>query len=399
MRRHVVPLLRNLAVGLALLIVAAAPAGAAPRIKAAANGQPAASASIGLRLVDVPLAEHDDPRAQVYIVDHVRPGTVIHRRIEVSDNSSSRVHVALYSAAATIGRDAFLGGAGHSRNELSSWTSVRPGASDVAANGRRTATVTVAVPRDAAPGERYCVVWAEARSTPVGGVGITQVSRVGIRVYLSVGSGGAPASNFVIESATAERAPDGRPVVRAVVHNTGGRALDLSGTLQLSNGPGGLRAGPFAARLGVTLGIGHTEPVTIALDPRLPAGPWDARITLRSGLLERTVTATITFSDARTSVRVIPQSNRPSVPVVAVAGIVVTLAAVAGLVVIPRSRRRRRARVTVLAPTGSIARRLATGVPSWRSTVVRPAGSDGKDLRRGARRLRPASLGVVDEVE
>ena len=167
-----------------------------------------------------------------------------------------------------------------------------------------TATVTIAVPVDAAAGEQYGVIWAEVRSASDGA--LTQVSRVGIRVYLSVGSGGAAAANFSIDSLIAKRSPTGDPVVVANVHNTGGRALDMSGTLQLLAGPGGLSAGPFPANLGVTLAIGDTEPVTITLDRRLPAGPWDARITLRSGLLERTATATITFPDAGASAAVVP---------------------------------------------------------------------------------------------
>jgi hypothetical protein len=79
------------------------------------------------------------------------------------------------------------------------------------------------------------VVWAEARSTPSAGGGITQVSRVGIRVYLSVGPGGPPAADFTIDSLTARRSPDGRPVVLASVHNTGGRALDMNAAS--SSGP------------------------------------------------------------------------------------------------------------------------------------------------------------------
>ena len=47
-------------------------------------------------------------------------------------------------------------------------------------------------------------------------------------------------------------------MVLATVHNTGGRALDMNGTLQLPAGPGGLSAGPFPANLGVTLAIGDT---------------------------------------------------------------------------------------------------------------------------------------------
>ncbi len=124
---------------------------------------------------------------------------------------------------------------------------------------------------------------------------MTQVNRVGVRIYLSVGPGGAPLGTFVIESLTAQRMPDGQPVVIAAVHNTGGRALDISGTVDLSRGPGGLRAGPFPATLGTTLAIGDTEPVRTRLDKRLPSGPWSAHIALHSGLVERTADATITF--------------------------------------------------------------------------------------------------------
>ena len=241
------------------LLVAGGPAGAS----AAAPGpapRAATAGSIGLRLLDVPVTARDDPRARLYIVDHLAPGTVIHRRIEVSNTTASTVHIVLYPAAATIGKGSFVGAAGHTPNDLTTWASVRPDASDVPAGGRVTATVTITVPRDAAPGEQYGVVWAEARSAPPAGGGITQVSRVGIRLYLSVGPGGPPAANFTIDSLTAKRSPDGRPMVVASVHNTGGRALDMNGTLQLSAGPGGLSAGPFPANLGVTLAIGDTEP-------------------------------------------------------------------------------------------------------------------------------------------
>src|SRR6185436_940317 len=183
-------------------------------------------------------------------------------------------------------------------NNLSTWTSVSPGKPDVPAGGKVTAMVTIAVPKDAAPGEQYGAVWAETRSATKPGGGVVQVSRVGIRLYVSVGPGGAPAADFTIDSVTAQRSAEGLPMVVASVHNTGGRALDMNGTLELSAGPGGLSAGPFPASLGVTLPIDDTEPVSIALDKALPAGPWDAQITLRSGLVERTTRATITFPKA-----------------------------------------------------------------------------------------------------
>jgi hypothetical protein len=50
--------------------------------------------------------------------------------------------------------------------------------------------------------------------------------------------------------------------------------------------------------------FGATEPVTIALAPALPAGPWDARITLRSGLLEQSAAANLIFPAAGASLMV-----------------------------------------------------------------------------------------------
>jgi hypothetical protein len=251
--------------------------------------------SVGIRLVDVPVSAANDPRARLYIVDHVAPGAVIERRIEVSNTTSSALRVALYAAAATIGAASFIGEEGHTANDVSSWTSVSPSAPEIPAGRTVTAMVTIAPPIDAAPGERYAVVWAEVGSVPTNGDRVIEVNRVGVRVYLSVGRGGSPASDFAIDSLTAERSDQGRPVVVAAVHNTGGRALDVSGTLQLSSGPGGLSAGPFPASLGVTLAIADTKQVTITLDEVVPAGPWNARVTLRSGLIQRSATATITF--------------------------------------------------------------------------------------------------------
>ena len=92
-----------------------------------------------MQLLDVPTAARLDPRARLYVVDHVAPGTVIHRRIQVSNSTASTTKVAIYPAAATIAKGAFVGAEGHSSNELSTWTSVRPDASGIRAGGRRTA--------------------------------------------------------------------------------------------------------------------------------------------------------------------------------------------------------------------------------------------------------------------
>jgi hypothetical protein len=254
--------------------------------------------SIGVRLVDVPADTVTDPRAQLYIVDHLAPGTTIERRVEVSNTTGTSLEIELYSAAATVEAGAFLGAAGHSPNDLSTWTSADPESLAVPSGATQLAMVTIAVPSDAAPGEQFAVVWAEARVGPADDSGVTTITRAGIRIYLSVGQGNPPAADFVVDSLTASRSVAGEPVVVAAVHNTGGRALDIHGTLQLSAGPGGLGAGPFPATLGTTIVVGATEMVTVALDERVPNGPWHAAITLHSGLLERVAEATITFPNS-----------------------------------------------------------------------------------------------------
>jgi hypothetical protein len=298
--QRVIQVSRRALAAVAFAVVIALPAGA-PATTARSAARAAIPGSLGLRLLNVPFGARQDPRARLYIVDHLRPGTVIHRLIEVSNTTASTMPISLYPAAAATAHGSFLGAAGHTPDDLSTWTSVSPGASDVRAGGHLTARVTIAVPHDASPGEQYGVIWAETRSAPPAGGGLTEVSRVGIRLYLSVGPGGPPPSSFTIESLTARRTPDGHPIVVAAVHNTGGRALDMYGTLQLTAGPGGLRAGPFPANLGVTLAIGDTEPVKVVLDKRLPGGPWDALVALHSGLINNSARATITFPNTRTA--------------------------------------------------------------------------------------------------
>jgi hypothetical protein len=337
----------GLAAGLALGGVAAlTPVGAAQAAATPAQRAPGKiDGAIGLRLLDIPASAAKDSRARLYIVDHLAPGKIIERRIELTNTTTRTAHVTLYAAAANIVSGAFLGADDHAVNELSTWTSVRPGSPAVPAGGRLTATVRIKVPKDAPPGEQLGVVWAEARSAPETGGAVVQVNRVGIRLYLSVGPGNAPAAKFTIDSLTAVRDPDGRPKVLATVHNTGGRALDISGTLRLSNGPGGLAAGPFPADLGTTLAIGSTAPVVITLDKQVPAGPWDAKITLRSGLIESSARATIAFPAVGMAAAV-PVEGRSwrRLYILAAAVAIVLLAAVIWMIL---RRRRRTTRVQV----------------------------------------------------
>lgn len=294
---------------------------------------------IGIRLVDIPVATRADPRTRHYIVDHLKPGMVIKRRIEVTNSSDTPMRVALYSAAASINNGKFAFADGRTSNELSTWTSVAPRGLTLAPHSSSMPTVTVAVPDRASAGERYAVVWAEVSSAASPG-GVNQVNRVGVRLYLSVGPGGGPPTDFTIDTLTTQRTAGGNPMVLAQVHNTGGRALDLTGDLRLSEGPGGMSAGPFDIELGTTLPPGGTGTATVALSDQVPDGPWKARIRLQSGLVERLARATIRFpSSAGLAAAVPTETNLLPVllPVAIAAGLVLSAT---GLTVILLRRRR-----------------------------------------------------------
>ena len=263
-----------------------------PAIGASAQQE---AGGVGIRLLEAPVERESDPRARRSIVDHVAPGASFSRRFEVSNTTDGQRLIAIYAAGADVVGGAFVPADGRTQNELSGWITLDTQNADLGAGETVQPRLTITVPPTATAGERYAVVWAELPPSrpPAGGVAV--VNRVGLRIYLSVGPGGEPKTDFVIESLTAERDAQRRPVVKATVRNTGGRALDLSGNLRLRNGPGGLSAGPFDARLGTTLAIGATAPVTIPLDPSLPDGPWTARIELRSSTTVRTAEALITF--------------------------------------------------------------------------------------------------------
>lgn len=283
----------------ALVLVAAALTAATgtttPAADAATPPRPsdAGQGSVGVRLVDIPVDLADDPRARQYVIDNLTPGTTVHRRIEVSNTTDSTLHVEVYPAAAVITHGSFVGAAGNTRNELSSWTTLNHETLDVPAHDTALDTVTIAVPKDAAPGERYAVVWAQVSGGHGGGIAL--VSRTGVRMYLSVGGHNPPAANFTARTMTAQRGPDGRAIVRAQILNTGGRALDLSGTLKLSAVRGSLNAGPYPVQLGTSLAPRQSEPVTIPVTDQVADGPWYATLELKSGLLDKTFHAKIKF--------------------------------------------------------------------------------------------------------
>jgi hypothetical protein len=281
--------------------IAVAAAGLVPATVAFAGTAPASAPGaerFGVRLVDVPVTEAHNPRGLRYIIDYLPPGSVIHRRILVISLERRRVRFSVYPDAARITRGLFIGDAGAVRSELTSWITVQHPVLTLGPYASAMDMVTIRVPKIATRGEHYGVIWVQqsARVRAATGLGINEVARVGVRIYLAVGPGGAPPTTFAITSLAGHRAAGGRPLLVAHVHNTGGRAVDLSGVARLSDGPGGTAAGPYREQQVLTLAPGQAGNVTFAPPRRLPSGPWHAKVTLVSGFTTRTVQAVVQFS-------------------------------------------------------------------------------------------------------
>ena len=257
----------------------------------------------GVRLADVPGSAANNPRALRYIVDYLPTGAVIHRRILVLNQEARTAHFTVYADAARISNGSFTGDSGATRSELTGWISVRYQTLTLRPLASAMDMITIKVPSGATRGEHYGVIWVQqaAHARAPSGLGVNEVTRVGIRIYLAVGQGGAPPTSFAITSVTGHRSARGWPSMVAHADNTGGRAVDLSGTARLSGGPGDTAAGPFTEQRIITLAPGQSGNVTFAPPRSLPNGPWRAKVTLVSGLTTATATATVVFSMAGAS--------------------------------------------------------------------------------------------------
>lgn len=313
--------------------------GAAPMVTVAETTA-ATPTGIGIRLLDIPSSTQGDPRARAYIIDRLKPGTEITRRIQVENNTDSTQTIRLYPGAASIDGGSFIGAESGSINELTTWTSLAQTQIELPSGSKAEVPVTIKVPSDAAEDEHYGAIWAEARS-PANKDGMVQANRVGIRMYLSTGPGNGKPADFSVTSLTAARDSEDLPQLSALVTNTGGRALDVTGELRLTDGPGELSAGPFSTQQVRTIAPGKNQTVIFDMPRELPNGPWTAQIELKSGLLERQASAPVTFPDAGTGEAVAPiqEGGNQWLPI---AGIIAALLiAIITSILVMRHRRRR----------------------------------------------------------
>lgn len=322
-----------------------------------------APGGIGIRLLDIPASTKDDPRARTYIIDRLAPGSEINRRVQVENNTGAAQTIRLYAGAAHIDGGSFIGEDAGAHNDLTTWTVVGRPQIDLPAGGTAEVPVTIKVPSDAPESEQYGAVWAEVRSA-ADKAGVVQANRVGIRIYLSVGPGNGRPADFSITSLSPSRDQQGNPQLSALVTNTGGRALDVTGDLRLTAGSGGLSAGPFGIQNAMTIAPGTSRNVIFTLPQELPNGPWTARITLKSGLLEREASASVTFPDAGPGEAVAPAADG-AFPWLVPAIVVAALLAAALLTSFLLRRRRRR-----LSGPGMAASAAGKRAPGRRSADV-----------------------------
>jgi hypothetical protein len=285
---------RFIAVG-ALAALASASAAGASAATSPAPSRPSLG-RIGIRERTIPYSQRNNPRDRLYIIQHVSPGTRIHRLIQVANMSPKKVRLQVYPAAASISHGHFLFARGRTPNQLTTWTRVSRHSVTLAPHQLKTLRVTIAVPRNASRGEQFGVIWAQDVGAGPPGRHIMLVNRVGIRMYLSVGPGGPPPSNFTISAPYAHRGQGDSAVVSATVNNTGGSALDIEGTLTLTGGPGGLKAGPFPSATTATVAPGQSAAITFRMGRGIPNGPWQASLHLQSGLIVRNEQASIDFA-------------------------------------------------------------------------------------------------------
>jgi hypothetical protein len=295
------------------------------------------SGGIGIRLAGATKVSSSDPLARLYVISRLAPGASIRRQVKVSNTTGSTANVTVYAAGAVLGRNGFAFSSGHTQDQLSSWTSVSHPVLRLLPGASSSETVTVKAPRDASPGEDYAVIWAQVSAPESGGGSVLLVNRVGVRMYVSIGLGGTPRPNFTVGALTAHRSGNGLPFVAATVHNLGQSPLDVSGNLTLSNGPGGIHAGPFPVTLGSLVGPGGSEPATVAIERGFPNGPWHGVIRLSSGGVTRSAEGTLTFPPVAGAA---PASSHLLIVVITMVALLIVLLASA-LAFVFRLRRRR----------------------------------------------------------
>jgi len=292
---------------------------------ASSASAPTDSGGIGVRLLTDASSSSAEPLTLTYIVERLAPGRRVRRDVAISNTTDALADIAVYPAAANYVKNKFSFAPSRTKNSLSSWTTIAHSVLQLAPGATALDPVTITVPKRASAGERYAVVWAEVSTPSPTQNGVRLVNRVGVRMYVSVGKGGLPPAKFTVGSLVAGRLANGDALITAKVRNVGLAAIDITGKLVLSEGPGDLSAGPFPVTLGTMLAPNHYVLQRIALGGQIPRGPWRASLSLSSDGTRRSSIATITFPALTPA-----NGKRPLVPPLILAMLVLVLLLAAG---------------------------------------------------------------------
>lgn len=247
---------------------------AAPVVTAAVPGS-----GIGIELLDA--------SGQADIIEHPVPGDVITRHVRVHNKTGAARAVSVYAGPASIVNETFAVEPAGETNALTSWTAVDNPTVQLDNWQFADVAVTITVPRDAPATRLYGAIWAALDG-----------SRTGVRMDVTVGGDNGPAADFTLADLVPERRSDGIAAVRATVTNTGGRSIDITGTLRLTDGPGAIFVNAVSAQP-TSLGAGATGTVLFVVpdSASLPEGPWTAKARLKNGYFTHELREQITFPE------------------------------------------------------------------------------------------------------
>ncbi|MEA3055104.1 MAG: hypothetical protein QOD30_536, partial [Actinomycetota bacterium] len=134
--------MRSFRRSIALILLAGALVAPASRVSAQ-TPQPHKDTGLGIQLLEAPVSEKDDPRARVYVIDHVRAGASFTRRLGIVNDTPNPMHTELYVAPAAIDGGSFVVGARTDTGELATWGTMTPPSADLKARETRDVTLHI----------------------------------------------------------------------------------------------------------------------------------------------------------------------------------------------------------------------------------------------------------------
>ncbi|AOX66286.1 hypothetical protein BJK06_11440 [Curtobacterium sp. BH-2-1-1] len=322
----------------------------APAGVAAAGTGSSPEPGIGVQLLPGAEATDRSPTSR-YIRDTLRPGQTVERTIRVTNASDTERAVSMTTTAAGITDGAFRIDTAP-RSELTDWIGLDPASVDVPARSSALVRVRIAVPPDATGGERYAVVWAATASERPDGTGLRMVSRVGVRSYVAVSGPAALRTAFRVSEPRVGPSGDERTVL-ADVRNTGERAVDLTGTLVLADGPAGAVLPSITGDRPRTLAPGQRAALTFTVPAAVAPGTWLARIAVTDGVTTERTAGSIALPSAspRAATRIDRASG--SHPSVGLVPVLLVLLVLASATVTALALRRRRSTTAPTPPEGT----------------------------------------------